>query len=475
MGRGNQILRQLDWFTVGLFLVMVVLGWLNIYSASYSESNPSIFDTSQEYGKQLIWIVVCGILAAVILMIDGIIFVRYAIPIYFATMLLLVAVLLFGKEVNGAKAWFGVGSFGIQPSEFAKFATCLVIAKFLSSVNVQRVRVRFSDFIQDLFTYFGSFISFISTGGTQLLLSITKATMIPLTLIALPAFLILLQPDTGTVLVFVSLVFVLYREGLAGNLMLFGLFAIVVSVVSLTLKDTYVEIPFIGYFMEGQWFMILLFLTLGIGAAVIIRRMLYRRFRKKAFITLAVLVLGSSVITKGVGLVFDHVLQPHQQERIEVTLGLKEDPSGAGYNVNQSMAAIGSGGFSGKGYMEGTLSNARNRHVPMQSTDFIFCSIGEEWGFLGTLLTITLFLVLLFRIIIIAERQRSHFTRIYAYGVAGIVFFHFAINVAMTIGLAPVIGIPLPMFSYGGSSLIGFTILIFILVRLDAERMDVLR
>lgn len=475
MGRGNIITRQLDWFTIGLYLVLISLGWLNIYSASFNEANPNLFDFSQEYGKQFIWMMVCVVLGTLILMMDGVLFTRFAVVIYVGTLLLLIGVLIFGKEVNGAKAWFGVGSFGIQPSEFAKFSTCLVIAKFLSSVNVQRTKVRPGNFIQDLFTYFGSFTSFVTTGGTQLMLSVTKATMVPLTLIAVPAILILLQPDTGTVLVFSAMVFVLYREGLAGNLLLLGMFSVVISVLSLMLKDTYILLPFMSKFLHGQWFLIGFLVVIGLFIALFIKYFVLPRDRKRSFILMITVVLSSAFVVKGVGLVFDHVLQPHQQERIEITLGLKEDPTGAGYNVNQSMAAIGSGGFSGKGYMEGTLSNARNKHVPMQSTDFIFCSIGEEWGFVGGLVTIVLFVTLLIRIIIIAERQRSDFTRIYSYGVASIIFFHFAINIAMTIGLAPVIGIPLPFFSYGGSSLIGFTFLLFIMLRLDAERKDVLR
>lgn len=475
MGRNDQMIKQLDWITVLLYLLFLVLGWLTIYSASYSSDHPSMVDVSQEYGKQLIWIGVCLVLGATILMIEGSFFLRYALPIYFGTILLLIAVLIFGKEVNGAKAWFGVGSFGIQPSEFAKFSTCLIVAKYLNGVTVSRVKLSWLQVVfKEVPGFLKAFFSFIGGGGGQLVSSI-HATLVPLTLVALPALLIMLQPDTGTVLVFVAFIFVLYREGLAGNLFLFGLFAVVISVLSLIIKDTYLQVFGINKFISGQWFLIALFLVAGIVIALLVRQVVYRRDRKRVYIWLTVVVLSSALIVKAVGFVFDNVLQSHQQERIEITLGLKEDPSGAGYNVNQSMAAIGSGGFSGKGYLEGTLSNARNKHVPMQSTDFIFCSVGEEWGTIGGVTLVTLFLILLFRIIIIAERQRSRFTRIYAYGVAGIIFFHFAINVAMTIGLAPVIGIPLPMFSYGGSSLIGFTILLFILLRMDSERMNVLR
>jgi rod shape determining protein RodA len=434
------LIANLDWTLIGLFLILVFMGWFNLYSASFQESAPSMFDSSQEYGKQFIWIIICSVAAAIVLILDSDFFRTFAYHIFGIVMLLLVAVLLFGAVKNGAKSWFGIGSFGIQPSEFAKFATALALAKYLSSLNVR---------IKD-----------------------PKTKIIAGAIVNIPTALILLQPDMGTVLVFVAFVFVLYREGLSGNYLLLGLMSIILAVISLLMKDG--EYSIFGWFsLTGQYMFISVLCILAALILYLIRALILPRFRRSAYFFLLIGWMGSLGFILAVDFLFNS-LASHQQERIEITLGLKEDPRGSGYNVNQAMSAIGSGGVSGKGYMHGTLSNDKYQHVPMQSTDFIFCSVGEEWGFIGSTVLIVAYILLLFRLIIVAERQRSKFTRIYGYSVACILFFHLMINVGMAIGLAPVIGIPLPFFSYGGSSLLGFTVLLFIFVKLDGERMDLL-
>ncbi|MGB6037013.1 MAG: rod shape-determining protein RodA [Cryomorphaceae bacterium] len=439
MARGQHIVKNLDWISVGIFLTLAIMGWFNIYSASYNIDHPSMFDSTQEYGKQFIWIATSGVLALIVLLFDGAFIKRSAPVIFGVTTLLLVLVLIFGKEVNGAKAWFGFGSFGIQPSEFAKLGTALMLAYYLSQINIK-----------------------IEQTSTKV-----KASAI----IAIPALLILLQPDTGTVLVFTAFILVLYREGLSGNILLLGLLAMVLAVLSLLLKATSVDL--FGTPIGGQYVLMVFIVVLSVLAFFFIQRFILPRFRRRNYILLIGTAVGSLLFIGTLDQVFENVLEPHQKIRINILLGLAEDPQGAGYNVKQSKTAIGSGGFSGKGYLDGTLT--KYKYVPMQSTDFIFCTIGEEWGFVGSSVVILIFLALMLRIIFIAERQRSTFTRIYGYSVACILFLHVLINVGMTIGLAPVIGIPLPFFSYGGSSLWGFTLLLFILLKLDTERLVVLR
>jgi len=439
MARGQNIVKNLDWISVVIFLVLAIMGWFNIYSASYNPMHPSMFDSTQEYGKQFIWIATSGVLALVILLFDGDFIKRSAPVVYGVTTLLLVLVLIFGKEVNGAKAWFGFGSFGIQPSEFAKLGTALMISYYLSQINIK-----------------------IEQTSTKV-----KASAI----IAIPALLILMQPDTGTVLVFCAFILVLYREGLSGNVLLLGLLAMTLAVFSLLLKATSVD--FFGNSIGGQYILMIVIVLLSVLAFFFIQRFILPRYRKRNYILLIGTALGSLIFIGTLDQVFENVLEPHQKIRINILLGLAEDPQGAGYNVKQSKTAIGSGGFSGKGYLDGTLT--KYKYVPMQSTDFIFCTIGEEWGFVGSSVVILIFLALMLRIVFIAERQRSNFTRIYGFSVACILFLHVLINVGMTIGLAPVIGIPLPFFSYGGSSLWGFTLLLFILLKLDTERLVVLR
>jgi len=435
------IFKRIDPVVTVIFICLLIMGWISIYAAGYTPEHPNIFDQDKEYGKQFIWILLCLLLAAVVLMIDTDLVSNSSYIIYGFVALLLVLVLIFGKEVNGAKSWFGVGSFGIQPSEFAKFGTALALAKFLSTSNIK---------MQDFSTKI-------------------KATMI----LAFPAGLIMLQPDTGTVLIFLAFVLVMYREGLSGNILLIGILAIILSVLSLILKETSIGIPFTEIRIPGHIILMTLIVFVGAGGYWLVKKVVVPRSRKQLFVLLAFGTLGSISLIGGAEYAVENVLAEHQRTRIHVLLGIEDDPQGYGWNVRQSKTAIGSGGFAGKGFLKGTLT--KFRYVPMQSTDFIFCTVGEEWGFLGSTLVLILFLVLIIRIIYIGERQRSAFTRIYAYSVASLLFVHITINIGMAIGLAPVIGIPLPFFSYGGSSLIGFTIMIFILLRADAQRLDRLR
>lgn len=420
MRQQRSIFDNLDWIMVSIYLVMIFLGWINIYAAVYNEEHKSILDISQNYGKQLIWIASSILIATVILLTDGKFFTISAYPIYGLVIVTLILVLIFGKEVSGSKSWFEIGSFRIQPAEFGKFATAMVVAKYLSTLNI-----KFED---------------------------TKTKLITAAFIIAPALLVLLQNDTGSALVYGAFLFVLYREGLSGNFLMAGVAVVTVFIITL-LFDPLTMIWIVA---------IMAFIIFFLG--------------KKNWKN-ALLIGGIAVVFSGmsysVGYVVDNVLEKHQKTRINVMLGKEDDPKGVGYNVNQSKIAIGSGGFSGKGFLNGTQT--KYKFVPEQSTDFIFCTVGEEWGFLGSFLIVLLFVALLVRIIYVAERQKSPFTRIYGYGVASVLFFHFAVNIAMTIGLAPVIGIPLPFFSYGGSSLWAFTLLLFVFIKLDAYRMQMLR
>lgn len=405
---------------VSIYLVMVLLGWFNIYAAVYNEDHKSIFDISQNYGKQLIWIGTSVVLAIIILQIDGKFYTVFSYPIYGSVILLLILVLLLGREVAGSKSWFEIGSFRVQPAEFGKFATSLALAKYLSTLNI-----RFENL---------------------------KTKIIAGTFITIPALFILLQNDTGSALVYGAFILVLYREGLSGNILMTGLAIVTVFIITL-LFDPVTMMSIVG---------IIAGLVYVIG----------KRTKRNFFIIIVIAIIFSGM-SFTVNYVVDNLLKEHQRNRINVMLGKEDDPKNVGYNVNQSKIAIGSGGFSGKGFLNGTQT--KYKFVPQQSTDFIFCTVGEEWGFVGTFVVIVLFIALLLRIIFVAERQKSTFTRIYGYGVASVLFFHFAVNIAMTIGLAPVIGIPLPFFSYGGSSLWGFTLLLFVFIKLDAYRMQLLR
>jgi rod shape determining protein RodA len=425
---------DIDWVLIALYSVLIFMGWINIYAATFNENYQSIFDMSQSYGKQMMWICTSYFLAWVILMLDPRFFSRLAYLIYGVCIALLIGVLIFGTEIKGAKSWYTFGGFSFQPSELAKFGTALALTFYLTNLNK-----KFSGFFTRI-----------------------KA----LTILLIPAGLILLQPDTGSVLVYASFIFVMYREGLSGNFLLLGLGAIAIFILALLLNTTTIELPF-DIILPGQTMMVVV-----IGLIFLVLYSLFKKIKKVKWVLLASFLMVSGYIF-AVNYSFNNVLQKHQRARINELLGIESDPTGAGYNVHQSMIAIGSGGGFGKGFLQGTQT--KYDFVPEQSTDFIFCTVGEEWGFIGTFVVIALFLFLLFRLIILAERQRSKFSRIYGYCVASIFFFHLAINVGMTIGLAPVIGIPLPFFSYGGSSLWSFTILLFTFIKMDAERMHALR
>ncbi len=410
---------KIDWITVLLYLALVAYGWMSIYSASETGTHHSIFDFSERYGKQLLWIAMALFLAFIILVIDAKFFSSFAYVFYFLVLLSLIGVLLFGKTVAGSRSWFQIGGFALQPAEFAKFATALALAKYLSKLQTD--------------------------------MRLFKTRIVAATIIFFPALLILLQNDTGSALVYVSFILVLYREGLPGWILALGIFLGTLFIVTIKFGELYVG--------------------LGVFGVALLLLAIFKGFRRQWKLWLAG-VLFSIAFVSLVDYAFQHVLEPHQRIRIQVMLGMKEDPHGAGYNVNQAKIAIGSGGLTGKGYLKGMLTH--NHFVPEQSTDFIFCTVGEERGFLGSALLIGLFVGLLIRIITLAERQRSTFSRVYGYGVASILFFHFTVNLAMTIGLFPVVGIPLPFFSYGGSSLWSFTILLFIFIKQDANRMNVL-
>jgi rod shape determining protein RodA len=463
--RSNQVTaRKIDWWLVFIYFTLTGMGLLNIYSSSYNPEHPSFFDASQEYGKQAMWYGISLGLAGTIILLEGVFLRSLAIPAYIFCVFLLILVVLVGTEVNGAKAWFGIGSFGIQPSEFMKVALSLALAWYLSSQNVRIAESR----------RIGR--SSLGMSGISNLLKrfFSEAQMYTLLIIGIPAALIMLQPDTGTVIVFTGFIFMLYREGLSGNLLLYGFFIMVLGISTLMLKDSTVDMPFLGPETPGNYMIIAILSVIGLLALLIVFNLVVKRNRKRAVVIVLVAWALSSGMVYVANYAFTNVLGNHQKERIDIFLGLKEDPDGKGYNIDRAMAAIGSGNITGKGYMQATLANKNQKHVPMQSTDFIFCTLSEEWGFLGSFTVLFLFMFLLIRLIIIAERQRLVFTRIYAYCVACIFFMHILINMGMAIGLVPVIGIPLPFFSYGGSSLMSFSILLAILVRLDAERLDVL-
>jgi rod shape determining protein RodA len=416
----KSIFQNIDWLLVGLYFIFIIMGWFNIYSAVYNENHKNILDITQNYGKQMIWIATSLVIAIFILVIDGKFYEAFSYIIYGVIVLLLVAAIFMSRDIKGSHGWIDIGSFKLQPAEFAKFATNMALAKFLSTINV-----RMKDF---------------------------KAKIISAIIILLPAGIILLQNDTGSALVFMAFIFVLYREGLSQNVLIIGFIGGLLFILALMVSK-----------------MILIGIISGLAAISI----LFMRKTRKNVLTIIVIAVCAASAVYSVNYVYTKVLQQHQRQRIDVLLGKQTDLKGAGYNVNQSLIAIGSGGWAGKGFLKGTQT--KYEFVPEQSTDFIFCTVGEEWGFIGTFVVILLFLLLLYRIIFIAERQKSNFTRIYAYGVASIIFVHLLINIGMTIGLAPVIGIPLPFFSYGGSSLWSFTILLFILIKLDSYRTFILK
>lgn len=414
--QGNRFFFNVDWITVLIYIALCAVGFVNIYASIYNPDKAIGFDFTSSYGKQLIYIITGLILGLSILLFDGRLFNVFAPFIYGATILLLIAVLFVGRNVGGNQAWIPLGSFRLQPSEFAKFGTSLLLARYVSTFNP-----KFRDI---------------------------KTIAIAALIVLMPLMLIMLQPDTGSALVFLAFMFPLYREGLSGYFLL-----VFLGMIALFIADFLVPTS------------ILITIIVAIGALFI-----YANKRKQKLIITTVLVTIVAVAYLFVvRIAFEKVLQPHQKTRIELMLGLKTDNKGAGYNVIQSQIAIGSGQATGRGWLQGTQT--KYGYVPEQSTDFIFSTVGEEWGFAGCAVVVGLYTFLLLRLVNMAERQRSTFSRVYGYSVACILFFHVFINVGMTIGIIPVIGIPLPLISYGGSSLWSFTILLFIFLKLDSNRM----
>ena len=473
MKRSVNIWYRIDKITVLLFLLMMIMGWFNIYAAVYNEEHKEILDFSQRYGKQFIWIVAAVVLAIIVVVIDNRFYLFFSWGVYGVLVSLLILVLFFGREVNGARSWFQLGSLSLQPSEFAKFATALALASYLNNHKEELTKLK---------------VILPATG-----------------IILLPALLTAKQPDMGSTIVFFSFFFVLYREGMSPYIFVSGLLMVILFFLTLLMDNVLLELILVGLAFFLTWFVTRkpkLSLA-GLGIMIIIGGILfaldhfviksigneniiiitiilaglafaYYIYQKKAagILVIYLFLLGSVLYINTVDFAFNNLLKPHQRERVEIMLGFKSDPHGTGYNLNQSLISIGSGGFNGKGYLQGTQT--KFKFVPAQSTDFIFCTVGEEWGFIGSFVIVGLYLSLLLRLIQLAERQRSVFSRIYGYGVVSVLFTHFFINIGMTIGLVPVIGIPLPFFSYGGSSLWGFTILLFIFLRLDASRTEYL-
>ena len=424
MNDRNNIIGRIDWVTVLIYLALVLVGWFSIFSAKYDEMHPNIFDLSQVYGKQLIWIGASLLMGFVVLLIDAKFFNVFSLWIYIAVMGTLVAVLAYGTATKGATSWIDLGAgVKFQPSEFAKMATALALAGYLDRLGVDLNR--------------------------------RKDRIAVYALVFTPMALVLLQNDTGSALVFVSFILVLYREGLpwSGLVMLAGAVAAMLFVFTLV------------------WSQKMMFVILAILLALVVLFQVLFTKRRHIVATVAVFVVMFGFVFS-VDYAFENILQEHQRNRILVLLGQLDDPKGVGYNVHQSKIAIGSGGLMGKGFLQGTQT--KYDFVPEQHTDFIFCTVGEEGGFKGTAAVVLLYVALLIRLVILAERQRSTFSRVYGYSIAGIIFMHFAINIGMTIGLLPVIGIPLPFLSYGGSSMLAFTIMLAIFVKQDANRLNIL-
>lgn len=470
MKEHTHLFLKLDWPTVGLYLLLVAIGWISVYAAAYNEEHNAIFDFSQRYGKQFVWILSALLIAAFILLLDSKFYSVFGYAIYGVVLFLLLLVLVAGTEINGSRSWFILGPVRLQPAELAKAATAIALARMMSVHGFVLAR---------------------------------RANLCRIALvILLPAGLVILQHDAGSAVVFGAFLLMLYREGLSGWFVNIVLFAIAVFVLSIIWEPVSVLMLcatisagiymlrrrkikraliltaslFGAYFGAVKW----LFPTFGIdvapdrifillsaiavvwGAATAIRH------KRRYVWYILCFFIGSVALVYSVDYVFDRLLKPHQRDRIENLLGVKEDLRGAGYNVHQSKIAIGSGGLTGKGFLQGTQT--KYNFVPEQSTDFIFCTIGEEWGLIGASAVIIAYLLLLFRLILLSERQKDAFARIYGYGVISILFFHVVINIGMTVGLVPVIGIPLPFISYGGSSLWAFTALLFILLKLDMDR-----
>lgn len=424
MRNRSNLFGRIDGLILALYIFLLIFGWMNIYATVNLDIDGFSWDWTNQAGRQLIFIGLGSLLILLLLLSDARVYEVIAIPIYGATIISLICVLLFGVEVGGQKNWLSLGSFRIQPSEFMKLGTTMIVARILSKKDVE--------------------------------LKKWKHRWLPFLLVALPIFLILLQPDTGSAIVFIGFIFVLYREGLPGYFIYTGIGLMVVSILALALEMRIV---------------ILIILFFSIVAFIIDRSK--KRIKFYDFIKHPIILFSSIAILYAqlVNIILP-LLAPHHQVRIKLLFGQLEDKSAIGYQTAQSLIAIGSGGLLGKGYMNGTQTKLN--FVPEQTTDYIFCTVGEEWGFFGSIIVLSCFALLIGRIIILSERQKNSFARIFGYGIASILFVHFTINIGMTLGLVPVIGIPLPFFSYGGSSLLAFTIMLFIFLRMDANRWETL-
>ena len=462
--RNESFSKTIDWGLLSVFLVMILIGIANVYSAAYNPKFPDLFDFSQKYGKQIMWVGLSLFLGLIVFLIDASIYRKFAIPIYLACLSLLVLV-LFMPSVNGARAWIGIGSLGIQPAEFAKIGTAIALSSYINSINVKQQNV--------------------------------NTVVIANIILVIPMLLILLQPDAGTFVVFTSFLFVMYREGITydpiilqlinlipgvkfkktwvGSHFIPILFVVIfLSIITLLMSNNTITFTFMpGVEIPGFFGVIGSLFTIGIIIFFILRWFSSKREQNRVTIIVIIGFVLCSFISTFVNFSFQS-LRKHQKDRIELFLGLREDPDGEDYNRNRAMAAVGSGGLTGKGYKNASVASVESNHVPESETDFIFCPLAEEWGFIGSLMIMGMYLFMLIRIIKIAERQKSRFNRVYAYSVAMIIFYHFAVNIGMNIGFAPVIGIPLPFFSYGGSSMMSFSVMIFILLKLDSQRGDIL-
>jgi rod shape determining protein RodA len=474
----NSYRKGIDWLTVLLYVLLVGFGWLNLYAANFNPETKVFFSVDAEYFKQLIWIGISVLCIGVIMLIDSKFFVEISFVIFGVSILLLIATLVIGKEVNGAKAWIALGPLSFQPVEFTKIGTALVLARMMSRYG---------------FTFDA------------------KAYLRLFGLLLIPIALVLLQNDTGSALIFFVFLLSMYREGMSGHVLMLGVTCGVSAVVSLLAGSSLMmsilvllAVIVLMYVMRtyhaGKKMGIALLLSVAVGVVAwivlgYIGQVSVERFELTIFSAVAAMsiyliikaiysrihnIIGvfgylwvGLLISFATGYIFENVLIEHQRTRINVLFGVEEDPLGAGYNVNQSLIAIGSGGTLGKGFLEGTQTKLN--FVPKQTTDFIFCTVGEEWGFIGSVGLVVVYLCFFIRLILLAEKQHSVFSRVYGYCVASIFFFHFMVNICMTIGLMPVIGIPLPFFSYGGSSLWGFSIMLFIFLKLDTERESLIR
>lgn len=461
----NTIKSNWDWWLIAIVLILMILGVVNLYSAAHNPERTFLFDLKTLYGKQIMWMGIGIFLGIIISLIDSE-YIRKLTPAAFTVILFLLVVVLFSRPINGARSWLGFGSFGIQPSEFAKVTTGLMLAYLVGQGRIKQI-------------------------GKRTVFQV-------LVLVFITMLLVLVQNDTGTFLVFSAFFFVMYREGITFDPIILYFLN---NLLGLRYKNTWVGVHFIPvlfaliffsiitlYFAETEhsfsflpamdlpgWAVLAAVVTiLGIILALVVKQFAALRAKRKILSIVLISYIGSVLLIAAVSFTYLKVLPTHQKDRIDLWLGKIEDKDGKDYNRNRALAAVGSGGFAGNGYHQAVLASPQSNHVPESETDFIFCVYAEEWGFLGSFLLVLLFTFLLIRLIILAERQRSRFSRVYAYSVAMIIFYHFAINIGMNVGLLPVIGIPLPFFSYGGSAMMAFSVMFFILLKFDSQRKDVL-